>query len=363
VVTGKNFDHRRRWVESRLEALAAVFAVDICGFSVMGNHVHVVLRQRPDIAEQWSSEDVARRWWNLYPKRRDEETHAPAEPEPHELAFLMASAEGLAERRSRLSNLSWFMRCLCEPIARRANFEDGCRGRFFEGRFKSQALLTESAVLACSVYVDLNPIRAGIAKTPEASAHTSVQRRIRGEVVRQRTERIASERNAASRSRKPKPAQQPIMADRWLCPVEVDERSVSSARVRSQGAASVEAKPAQQEKQQRPSGKAVFVADVESRRRRASDRGFLPLSLPKYLALVDWTGRQVRQDKRGAIPADLKPILERLSLDPDLWVECVRKFGRWFHRAVGTSASLAARAASSGKQWFGGARRARAAFG
>jgi len=149
--------------------------------------MHVVLRQRPDIAEQWSDEDVARRWWNLYPKRSDGETHTLAEPESHALAFLMASAEGLSERRSRLSNLSWIMRCLCEPIARRANFENGCRGRFFEGRFKSQAILTESAVLACSVYVDLTPIRAGIAKTPEASSHTSFQRRIRGEVVRQRT--------------------------------------------------------------------------------------------------------------------------------------------------------------------------------
>ena len=314
----------------------------------------------------------------VHPKRRDDETDAPAAPEPHELAFLMASAEGLAERRSRLSNLSWFMRCLCEPIARRANFEDGCRGRFFEGRFKSQALLTESAVLACSVYVDLNPIRAGIAKTPEASSHTSVQRRIRGEVVRQRTERLASERNAAGRSRKAKPAPQPIMADRWLCPVEVDERSVGHGsnpinldskndRQDAYPAAAdlrpTQSKPGFREKQAGRGGKAVLVADVESRRRRASDRGFLPLSLPKYLALVDWTGRQVRQDKRGAIPADLKPILQRLSLDPDLWVECVRKFGRWFHRAVGTSASLAARAASSGKQWFGGARRARAAFG
>jgi len=223
-------------------------------------------------------------------------------------------------------------------------------------------------VLACSVYVDLNPIRAGIAKTPEASSHTSVQRRIRGEVVRQRAERIASESNAAGRSRKAKPVQQPIMADRWLCPVEVDERSVPGTfmrnnKGRSQAATAGEAKPDSQQEQSRRGGKAVLVADVESRRRRASDRGFLPLSLPKYLALVDWTGRQVRQDKRGAIPADLKPILERLSLDPDLWVECVRKFGRWFHRAVGTSASLAARAASSGKQWFGGARRARAAFG
>jgi hypothetical protein len=89
----------------------------------------------------------------------------------------VANPELLAEYRSRLSNLSWLMKSLSEPIARRANAEDKVSGRFWEGRFKSQALLSEKSILAAMTYVDLNPVRAKIASGISTSLYTSVKSR------------------------------------------------------------------------------------------------------------------------------------------------------------------------------------------
>ena len=122
--------------------------------------------------------EVADRWLRLFPKSWgfDDKKAAPSEIDIKNLA---GHADRIAEIRSRLSSVSWFMRSLNEHIARKANREDGCKGRFWEGRFVCQALLDESAVLACMAYVDLNPVRAGLADRPENSDFTSVQERIR----------------------------------------------------------------------------------------------------------------------------------------------------------------------------------------
>ncbi|MGF1723183.1 alpha-amylase family glycosyl hydrolase [Photobacterium nomapromontoriensis] len=177
-LTGKCYEHRRGWVEKRLLFLAKVFAVDICAYAVMSNHTHVVLHIDSDQAKSWSQEEVITRWHKVCKGNYLSNTWMDENQRSQmDRAHLMAVERIAEDWRERLYDISWFMRLLNEPIARQANKEDGCTGRFWEGRFKSQALLDEAALAACMVYVDLNPVRAGIAKTPEVSEHTSIKKR------------------------------------------------------------------------------------------------------------------------------------------------------------------------------------------
>lgn len=171
--TGRSFEHRKTWVETRIQIVSACFAVAVHAYAVMSNHLHLVLRIDPDEARDWTDEDVAQRWLRLFPPRED--TDAAYECKR---SRLLADPTRLDLIRRRLGSLSWLMRCLVEPIARRANREDGCKGRFWEGRYKCQALCDERSVLAAMAYVDLNPIRAGIADRLATSEHTSVAVRI-----------------------------------------------------------------------------------------------------------------------------------------------------------------------------------------
>ena len=175
--TGFNFEHRRQWIVDRIKLLSSVFAIDLCAYAVMSNHYHLVVRINADEVKQWSDEEVARRWMQIFSGpllMHQFLTNADLTK-----AELKSVAELFSTWRKRLCDLSWFMRCLNEPIARMANREDHCTGRFWEGRFKSQALLDARAVLACMTYVDLNPIRASLFDNLEDSDFTSIQQRIK----------------------------------------------------------------------------------------------------------------------------------------------------------------------------------------
>ena len=148
-------------------------AAAVWGYAVMSNHLHVVVQMLPDVAANWTDQEVAERWIRLFPR-----ADANDAAELLRVQALVGNPERIGVLRARLSDLSWLMRCLSEPIARRANQEDHCTGRFWEGRFKCQALLDDRAVLAAMAYVDLNPVRARVCDTLEESVHTSAHRRI-----------------------------------------------------------------------------------------------------------------------------------------------------------------------------------------
>ncbi|MGS0682168.1 transposase [Shewanella sp. 125m-7] len=174
--TGKNYDHRRGWVEAQILKLTEVFAIDVAAYAVMSNHLHVVLYIDLETVNNWSDREVVEQWHKLF--NGTGLTKKFAKGDVIEECMVTTLKRLIATYRSRLCDISWFMRCLNEPIARQANYEDNCTGHFWEGRFKSQALLDEAAVLACMAYVELNPIRAKMVKTPEKSDYTSLQLRV-----------------------------------------------------------------------------------------------------------------------------------------------------------------------------------------
>jgi hypothetical protein len=234
-----------------------------------------------------------------------------------EVASEISDPERVVVLRKRLSNISDFMQALCEHIALRANREDGSSGHFWEERFGARDLKSESAVLVCGMYIDLNQIRAGEALTPEASTHTSAYDRIEARKARANGETSDG-----------------MPADGYLCELTVDERSESYA-----GAAR---------------SKTTW---------RASDKGLLPITFDDYLALMDYTGRTVREGKRGAIPAHLAPILDRLGISQSLWIDLVTKFDTYFGHVVGRAAQVVESAKQAGRQWYRGRARCAEAFG
>ena len=118
-ISGKNFDHRKVWIEDQLRLQAACFGIDLLGFAIMPNHFHLILRSRPDCVEQWDDTEIARRWLTLCPFRKTADGQA-AEPTDEELNTIRLDTARLKEIRSRLSDISWWMRILCQQIARRA---------------------------------------------------------------------------------------------------------------------------------------------------------------------------------------------------------------------------------------------------
>ena len=289
--TNKNYSHRKEWIVERLALLSKTFAIDVCAYAAMSNHLHLVLKINEPLAQGWSDETVIQHWEQLFlipvlvEHYQNGECNSEAEQK--------RAQETIQLFRERLTDISWFMRCLNEHIARKANAEDHCTGRFWEGRFKSQALLDEQAILSCMIYVDLNPVRADICKTLESSEHTSIKQRIE----------------------------------------QITETANSTATVKLSS----------------------FIGS-------SLKKNGIAFALKDYLELADWTGRIVREDKRGSIDASTPGILQKLQLDEDTWMETVQGYSKGFHSFVGPEEQLKSLCQKQKRHWVRGINACRKLF-
>jgi REP element-mobilizing transposase RayT len=276
-LTGQCYEHRRAWIEDRIRLLATVFSIDICSYAVMSNHYHIVVKIDAATSEGWSFDAVIQHWLCIH--------KGPFLIQKYQNGDAISVAEMnvltriVDDWRVRLASVSEFMQQLNQVIARQANIEESCTGRFWEGRFKSQPLLTEEALLTAMAYVDLNPIRATMADTPEHSLHTSIKERIKPSFSLARALANNTDFN----------------------PYYIQRFSV---------------KP---------------LAALEGNVKYHNQNGVL-FSHKDYLTLVDTTGRIQRQDKRDFIPEIFLLILQRLAIDADEWIVNTQKFEELFYK-------------------------------
>ncbi len=277
-LTQRDYSHRKAWIVDRLKYLVDIFAIKICAYAIMSNHYHVVLYVEEKQAEAWPEEEIVHRWSAIFPKDAKENKHL---------------RQKIQLWKERLTSISWFMRCLNEKIARDVNEEDDTAGRFWEGRFKSQALLDEGALLSAMVYVDLNPVRAGITKTPEESEFTSIYERIQ-HISKQL--KINKSKSIKQFKRERADVYNSLSQPKSLVP----------------------------------------FANISNHHSHAID-----FKLVDYLELVDYTGRVIRDDKEaGSIPEHLEPILTRLQFKPTNWISLVKNLAKSFSHAVGSEILL-----------------------
>lgn len=255
VHTKRSYEHRRSWLEKRIYYVSQAFAIDVCAYAIMHNHYHLVVYINKEQAGQLSEQEVIDRWCSLHNKPLVIERYERNELGSEEAYIACKSI--IEQWRKRLYDLSWFMKCINQSISRRANEEDGCTGHFWEGRFKSQALLDAKALIAAMVYTDLNPIRALVAVTLEQSFFTSIRKRI-----------LSARRRLLS-----------------------------------------------------PKGLLPFIGDSHSQ------EAGIPGSLDTYLYLVDWTGRQLHEYKKGRIDSSQPYLLDQLGFEVTEWLKTCSSLG------------------------------------
>ena len=365
LATGRNFEHRRGWIVARMEQLAGVFAVDVAAYAVMSNHFHQVVRVDAERAQAWSDDEVLRRWTKLYTGPELVQQYL-RDGGAGMVDAQLEAVQGWAETyRARLGDLSWYMRVLNESISRMANAEDGVTGRFWEGRFKSHALLDEAAVLTAMAYVDLNPIRARLATVPEDSAFTSIAERLQAveegaagsTLDRAADDGANAETGDMTTSMNPQPAGPGTTTS---LPESLEaacgETAMATDGTKSAAVEPVSMHPLEAHLNALPRAP-LMPFDATGRMATA-----IPFAFDDYLELVDATGRVIREDKRGFIPGETPKILERLNIDPEQFIATAARMLDLFSTAIGTPEHLTAHCVARNVAFLRGMGAARALF-
>lgn len=300
--SGRSFEHRRGWILDRIKQISSVFTVDIAAYAIMSNHYHIVIHIDKARADKLTDAEVIERWLQLF--------NAPPLLQRHLQQPLTNSVELDAVRdiiekwRARLCSISWYMRALNEYIARKANEEDHSSGHFWEARFKSQALIDETALFTCMAYVDLNPIRANMTQTLKESDYTSIQERLGITLQQEKDQSIANGQST------------------------LEELMPFSGSV---------------------------INDTLN--------NHLSFTFSDYLELIDWAGRAVRYDKSGYIPDDTPKILMQFNLTPEQWLSTCTHVERKFHLVIGPVAKVDAFTEKIKQSWLKGRSACRELYG
>ena len=285
--------YRRNKLEARIAEYFKHFAMSLIGQGVMSNHLHLLLVTLPQLAASWSSEEVIRRACHVFEytfRRKGVKNCSPTEEQLERLA----SDENLVETmRNRLRDPSWLMRQLLWRLSWESNREDDVEGHFVDGRFDLRLVVDDIGLVMSNLYIDLNQTAAMEVDRPELSLHTSAGLRIAGKLLRDEGRMT----DAAA-------------VDGHLAPIS-----------------------------KHGDGQAYPVAG-SANARRVRDSGFVDLSLESYLTMLDSWGRQKRDGKRGQIPAELPPILDRLGTCVEYLQYALENFNEMFTFGIGSAESL-----------------------
>jgi REP element-mobilizing transposase RayT len=289
----RDYDHRKEWVREKIKFSAEIYAIDVITFAILDNHYHLVVRTRPDVVAAMTNEEVVRSILRLGGEYWFNSDGSDRKKTRKEINRRLNDKQWLLKARVRLSNISKMMQTINQSIARRANKEDGVLGRFFEARFGHEVLVDMPDVLACAMYIDLNPVRANKANTPEDSEYTGAYERVSD------LRMFIAEQNGSYRMGVTHSSDAIHQWERlgegnsgWLSPLSIDERKDPVGPDRTE------------------------PIDLETMmRRRASNKGVFSMTLMEYLELLDFTGRRYRADKRGMIDESVPSVLERLGFD------------------------------------------------